>query len=193
MLGKRWVWGGVLVVVGMVVGAGLLLASVEINRLTSTEEFCGSCHSMTHVVADRHYQQSVHHANAQGVRVGCGDCHIPTTNWFTETYVHVSSGIRDVIAETTNDYADPAKWEARRVELAHEVREEMRRSDSVTCRQCHNVQAVAPESERGRAAHVLAREGRMTCIDCHFNLVHAPVPPTMSFVRGSGIRNTAAK
>jgi hypothetical protein len=27
----------------------------------------------------------------------------------------------------------------------------------------------------------------MTCIDCHFNLIHAPVPPSMSFIRGSGI------
>ena len=28
----------------------------------------------------------------------------------------------------------------------------------------------------------------MTCIDCHFNLVHAPVPPTIDFIRGSGHR-----
>ncbi|MEJ2625285.1 MAG: NapC/NirT family cytochrome c [Pseudolabrys sp.] len=40
---------------------------------------------------------------------------------------------------------------------------------------------IGPASTRGIAAHALMREGRMTCIDCHFNLVHAPVPPTIEF------------
>jgi len=177
-----------LLAVGGVLGAAALLASVEVNRHTSTDAFCTSCHSMKHVAADPFFTKSKHRSNTAGVAVGCAGCHIPTTNWFVETYVHVSSGIRDVIAEQTNNFTDPAMWEKRRVELAHYVRDEMRRNDSVTCRGCHVPAAIHPASERGRAAHALLAERQMTCIDCHFNLAHAPVPPSTDFLRGSGIR-----
>jgi nitrate/TMAO reductase-like tetraheme cytochrome c subunit len=97
----------------------------------------------------------------------------------------VKSGIRDVVAEGINNFADPEVWEKRRTELAHYVRDEMRRNDSVTCRACHIAASIQPASQRGRAAHALVAEGRGTCIDCHFNLVHAPVPPNGEFLRGS--------
>jgi nitrate/TMAO reductase-like tetraheme cytochrome c subunit len=179
---------GVLVFAGLLIGASLLIASVEINRYTSTDAFCASCHTMATLASDPHYVQSPHRANGEGVHASCGDCHIPTTSWFAETYAHAVGGIKDVFAETTQDYGNPAVWEARRIELAGVVRDEMRRDDSVTCRHCHDAGAIAPASEQGRAAHALLREGRLTCIDCHFNLVHAPVPPSMSFIRGSGLR-----
>jgi len=189
---KRWLVVSLLVLLGLVVGAGLVIASVAVNRYTSSDAFCASCHTMAMVAEDPHFLNSPHHANAEGVQASCGDCHIPTTNWFVETYAHASSGIRDVVAEFTHDYAsNPAAWEARRVVLAQEVREEMRRQDSVTCLQCHSASAITPTSEQGRAAHALLREGRLTCIDCHFNLVHAPVAPTMSFIRGSGLGEKA--
>jgi len=79
------------------------------------------------------------------------------------------------------------KGEPRRIALAHEVRDEMRRADSVTCRGCHTESAIRPASERGRAAHALLADRRMTCVDCHFNLAHAPVPPSPDFLRGSGL------
>jgi len=104
---------------------------------------------------------------------------------------HASAATRDIFAEYTHDFGDPKVWAARRIELAHEVRDVMRAQDSVTCRSCHSAKAINPKSERGQAAHALMREGRMTCIDCHFNLVHAPVPPTTAFIRGSGIAGAA--
>jgi nitrate/TMAO reductase-like tetraheme cytochrome c subunit len=174
-------------VVGVIVGAAGILVSLEGNRYTSTDAFCGSCHSMKFVASDPHFLNSAHRSNSVGVRPSCGDCHIPKTNWFVETYTHVSSGTRDVIAELTHNFSDPKIWEARRVELAHEVRADMRAQDSVTCRGCHNAAAIEPKSTRGQAAHALLREGRMTCIDCHFNIVHAPVPPSIAFIRGSGL------
>jgi nitrate/TMAO reductase-like tetraheme cytochrome c subunit len=177
----------VLLVAGGFAGAGAMIASVEVNRATSTDAFCTSCHSMAHLASDPHFLQSAHRSNAEGVMPSCGDCHIPKTNWFVETYAHVTSGLRDVVAEYTHNYDDPTVWEARRIALAHEVRMLMREQDSVTCRGCHDAGTIRPASERGRAAHALMREGRMTCIDCHFNLVHAPVPPTLEFIRGSGI------
>ena len=188
----RWKWW--LAVIGLiafggVLGAAALIASIEINHHTSTDAFCGTtCHSMTHLVADPYYAKSRHRTSSSGVLPSCGDCHIPKTNWFVETYAHVAGGVRDIIAENRNNFADPAIWERRRVELAHEVREEMRHNDSATCRDCHAASAIKPESQRGGAAHAMLADGRATCIDCHYNLVHAPVPPSADFLRGSGLR-----
>jgi nitrate/TMAO reductase-like tetraheme cytochrome c subunit len=179
-------------IVGVVAGAAAILVSLEGNRYTSTEAFCTSCHSMTFVANDPHFLQSAHRSNAEGVLPSCGDCHIPRSNWFVETWTHVSSGTRDVIAELTHNYGDPKIWAARRIALAHEVRLDMRTEDSVTCRSCHDAATIHPASEAGKAAHALMRAGHATCIDCHYNLVHAPVPPTMEFIRSSGI-NQATK
>jgi len=180
-------FGGLLATAGLLIGAVLIIGSFAINRYTSTDKFCTSCHAMASVAADPHYIQSAHRANGEGVRAGCGDCHIPHSSWFAETYAHAADGTRDEIAELTHNYADPAVWEPRRIALAEIVREEMRRDDSVACRDCHNAAAIKPQSEAGRAAHALLGTERLTCIDCHVNLVHAPVPPSISFIRGSGL------
>ena len=186
-MSRQWLSVLSILIVGAVLGAATIIAAVEGNRITSTEEFCTSCHMTAALAADPHYQRSGHRNTNTGVRPGCADCHIPKTNIFVETYAHLSSGISDLTAAMLRDYSNPAAWEARRVELAHYVRNEMRAQDSVTCRSCHNAKAIQPKSERGQAAHALLREGRMTCIDCHFNLVHAPVPPRLDFIRSSGI------
>jgi cytochrome c-type protein NapC len=187
MPSRRWLFVLALLVAGGVLGAAGILVCLEVNRATSTDAFCTSCHSMAGLATDPHFVASAHRANSEAVRPSCGDCHIPKTNWFVETYTHVSSGTRDVIAEYTHNFGDPKVWEARRVQLAHEVRAEMRAQDSATCRSCHDAALIQPKAARGQAAHALLREGRMTCIDCHFNLVHAPAPPSIEFIRGSGI------
>ena len=183
----RWLSILVIFVVGGLAGAGALIASVEVNRATSTDAFCTSCHSMQFVAADPVFVHAAHQTGAAGVKPGCADCHIPKGNWFVETWAHAKSGARDMWAEQTHDFSDPKTWAARRIALAYEVREVMRAQDSATCRSCHDAAAIRPKSQAGQAAHALMREGRMTCIDCHFNLVHAPVPPTTAFIRGSGI------
>ncbi len=191
MTRNRWLLLLALLAAGALVGAGGIIVSLQVNQFTSTEAFCTSCHSMTSVATDPHFLQSAHRTNTKGVRPNCGDCHIPKTNWFVETYTHVTSGVRDVVAEYTHNFSDPNIWGARRIELAHEVRNLMRSQDSVTCRSCHDAAVIEPKSEGGRAAHALQRDGRMTCIDCHFNIVHAPVPPSIEFIRGSGIGGAA--
>src|SRR5262245_8261742 len=65
-----------------VVGAGATIAGVEFTKHTSTDKFCGTtCHSMTSIPADPHYQQSAHISNSAGVRPSCGQCHIPMNNF----------------------------------------------------------------------------------------------------------------
>ena len=184
---NRWLSIFGVLVVGGLIGAAGIIVSLEVNKATSTDEFCTSCHSMKFVGNDPHFVNSAHRSNSAGVNPTCADCHIPKTNWFVETYTHAKSGARDMYAEYTHNFSDPKTWEAHRIALAHEVRATMRAQDSVTCRSCHDAKTISPKSERGQAAHALLREGRMTCIDCHFNIVHAPVPPSIDFIRGSAI------
>ena len=155
--------------VGVVFGAGGVIVSIAVNHFTSTDALCTSCHSMAFEAADPYFQHSAHRSNSSGVRASCGDCHIPTTNWFIETYTHVSLGMRDVFAEFTHDFSDPKVWEARRLELAQRVLAKMHAQDSVTCRGCHDASAIQPKSEAGRMAHASLRA---TCVDCHTNFVH---------------------
>jgi len=173
---NRWLLAAMLVA-AFVVGAGGVIASIAANRLTSTEAFCTSCHTMATIAADPFFGHSPHIANAAGVRASCGDCHIPRTNWFVETYTHVASGTRDAIAEFTHNFNDAKVWAAHRAEMAKEVRATMRAQDSTTCRSCHDASAIHPASAAGQQAHVLLRKGGVTCVDCHVNLVHPKAEP----------------
>jgi nitrate/TMAO reductase-like tetraheme cytochrome c subunit len=171
MPSNRWLLLGAAFVIGAVIGAGGIIASTEINRRTSTDALCTSCHTMALLVADTHFQQSGHEANAAGIRVSCSDCHIQSGNWFVETYEHVASGVRDVVAEYTHNYNDPALWNKRLAELAVQVHDEMHKNNSATCRKCHEAASIHPANEA-------LQQGQTTCIDCHTNIVHAPVAPS---------------
>ena len=172
---RRWPAIVALLLGGAAVGAVVIVASTFVNRATSTEAFCASCHSMANVAADPHYLQSAHRTNAAGVLASCADCHVPANNWFVETYSHVVDGIRDGFAEYTNHFDDPAVWTARLPVLAQRVRDEMKREDSSTCRKCHGAAQIRPASQAGQSAHAMLAGGNVTCIDCHANVVHAPV------------------
>ncbi len=187
MPGNRWLLLCAVFVVGGALGAAGIIASTEINRRTSTDEVCTSCHTMATVVADPHFQQSAHEANATGIKVSCSDCHIRTDNWFVETYEHVTFGVRDVIAENTHNYSDATAWKKRRIELAAEVRDQMHGNDSATCRKCHDATAIHPTSEAGRASHATLQQGQATCIDCHVNIVHAAVVLSRNLDGGSDV------
>jgi nitrate/TMAO reductase-like tetraheme cytochrome c subunit len=191
MSGIKWLTALVLLVIGGLVGAVAVIASTEINRVTATRTFCTSCHSMAAVAADPHFKQSAHESNELGIRVACSDCHIPPGNWFSETYTHVSMGLRDAISEYSHNFSDAAVWEKRRNELAGEVREMMRRDDSSTCRKCHDPTAIVPKTEAGRSAHAMLQQGGVTCVDCHMNLTHAPVATSSSPGPGSGLAAAA--
>lgn len=181
---KHWVRLFAVLVVGAVLGAGGILVSLEVNRATSTNAFCTSCHTMAQMATDPLYLRSPHQANSAGVHPTCADCHIPRTNWFAETFAHAQSGLTDTIAEYTHNFSDPRAWEARRVELAPSVRAKMHAQDSATCRSCHDAAAIQPKSEGERASHALLRQGTATCVDCHSNF-HGPLLPGGAAPAGS--------
>lgn len=181
MSGKRTVL--IAGVVGAIIGVAAVLANEQVDRYTSTDAFCGtSCHSMqAHVATDPVYVESAHRTARRGVRAGCADCHIPH-GIVPATWAHLKGGVKDIISETLNDFSDPEVWKRGRAERAAVVRDWLLETDSATCRNCHDETAIEPEHERGQRQHAEARERRLTCIGCHYNLVHSEVEPNQAFL-----------
>jgi len=63
------------------------------------------------------------------------------------------------------------------------VRFRMLANDSKNCRTCHTMEAIRPEKKRGQRAHETAMEEGLSCIICHYNIVHKEVPPSEAFDR----------
>jgi nitrate/TMAO reductase-like tetraheme cytochrome c subunit len=170
---KRWVLVALLLG-SATVGALAIIASDVIYHRTSGNAFCTSCHSMAVQAEDPYFKRSAHRSNSKGVLASCGDCHIPKTNWFVETYVKTTSGVRDVFSELTHNFKDPKVSAAHRAKLTEGTQATLRRWDSVTCRGCHDANVIVPKSENGRTSHAMLKQGGVTCVDCHANLVHPP-------------------
>jgi len=175
--------GMVIGITGVLLGMALVLGAEQLDRLTTTEAFCASsCHSMQAYLADEPtYKNSIHRTTSSGVQAGCADCHIPK-GLLPATWSHIIDGSRDLYGELTNDYQQPELWQARRVELAWRVRDKMLADDSRNCRACHTREIVPTQRPRGQRQHELAQREKISCIGCHFNLVHAEVKPRQGFL-----------
>lgn len=155
-----------IVLVGVVFGGEAAL---------STDEFCTSCHSMTY--PQEELKMSTHYG-ALGSNPGCKHCHIPQgfKNFHLAVYTHVVDGARELWLEMVNDYSTLEKFNERRLIMAHDARMNLKKWDSVTCRDCHR--DPDPPGEDAQAAHKKMETEGATCIDCHQNLVHEEAPMT---------------
>lgn len=175
---------------GRLLGLGALaavLAGVAVYALafhplmvsTNTTEFCISCHTM-HDNVYQEYRKSAHYTNASGVRAGCPDCHVPK-ELGPKLYAKVRAA-KDVWHEMLGTIDTPEKFEARRWQMASAVWAMMERTDSSTCRSCHDFDSMdmGLQDRMGRRKHQSAIEAGQTCIECHKGLVHkypdAPAP-----------------
>ncbi len=176
----------IIFVVGGIAGLVAALAAEQIDHYTNTDKFCTSCHLTKTYIADAEvYKKSAHQTRSSGVRPKCADCHIPK-GLVSATYTHVVKGIEDLWGQARFNYEDPKVWEAEKARLAHAVRDWMRANDSVTCRSCHEEASIKPQRKRGQRQHEEARKSGMTCIDCHYNLVHDEIPARESFLESAG-------
>jgi cytochrome c-type protein NapC len=75
-----------------------------------------------------------------------------------------------------NDYSTLEKFNERRLIMAHDARMNLKKWDSVTCRDCHK--NPDPPGADAQEAHKKMKTEGATCIDCHQNLVHAEAPET---------------
>lgn len=168
------------------VGGGLggilfMFFLIEFDHFTSTNQFCTTCHSMT--FAEASYQQSVHYNSPSGVRASCGDCHV-SEGIIMATYDH-AVGIKDLFKQLFGaDYNDPVINLLHLPEAAFASRDWFRRRDSATCHRCHVQEAIQGTRVHTAAIHQEETEGK-SCVDCHFNLVHRPVPERSTFKRAA--------
>ena len=162
-----------LLVIGVVVGAGVVIGTQLAVSATGTVEFCGStCHSMNAFTLPE-YKESAHYAGHSGVRATCADCHIPH-GYPEKLWYKAKAGIRDVIQESRGEIATAELYEKARWRMANAVWSEMKANDSANCRHCHTIseETVAKQKSTAQKMHkmVLAKKG--TCIDCHKGVAH---------------------
>jgi cytochrome c-type protein NapC len=171
---------------GLILGVVLTLGAEQMDRFTSTDAFCTSCHAMSqYIVNSETYKASAHRTTNSGVRASCADCHIPK-GLVAATWTHAVAGARDLYGVFRYDYNDPKVWEERKSGLANATRLWLRGNDSATCRSCHEEDAIKPQRKRGQRQHEEAPKEGLTCIDCHYNLVHDPIEPTDAFLDSAG-------
>jgi cytochrome c-type protein NapC len=138
---------------------------------TNSLGFCISCHEMRDTVYAE-YRQTVHFANRSGVRATCADCHVPR-DWVHKVGRKIQAS-GEVWGKLTGSIDTPAKFEAKRAELASHVWKRMKATDSLECRNCHSAEAMSSErqTEKAQARHKKGFAEGKTCIDCHFGIAH---------------------
>ena len=171
---KRWMLGlplGAVLAFGL--GAVALGTMNYTLHVTSSTEFCYSCHSHELFIKPE-YEASSHFMNQAGVRAGCADCHLPHDSWFELVWTKAVVSL-DIIPELMGKIDTAEKYEAHRAEMAESVWREFKENDSEFCRSCHSIDAMDLEAQDRRTArrHSTAEERGKSCIDCHYGIVHA--------------------
>ncbi len=166
----RFSFGSILAVGGF---AGIILwgGFNTFMEQTNTLEFCISCHEMEDTVY-KEYKKSIHYQNASGVRAICSDCHVPK-EWVPKVVRKIKAS-REIYHKILGTINTPEKFEAKRMELATNVWNEMKANDSHECRNCHSYDAMHWEKQRRRSKEKMqkAAEEKKTCIECHKGIAH---------------------
>lgn len=148
---------------------------------------CGECHPYPF----KEFRKSVHYTAVNGIRPGCVSCHgaphtlgdfnrymflLGPTLWFKPGTVSPGAAFWNMAAPMT----DQPKWELVRPQMAQKVRDEYLKNDSAPCRSCHNIDNLIavenPDKPWVKDVHAQVKQEGKTCIQCHYNLVHAEVP-----------------
>jgi cytochrome c-type protein NapC len=140
-------------------------------EMTNTLEFCTGCHEMRDTVYQE-YKETIHYANRTGVRAVCSDCHVPR-EWGPKMIRKARASL-ELWGKLTGEVDTPAKFEAKRMELATHEWDRMKASGSRECRNCHNFEAMSGEVQKQSVykKHMGAKEAGKTCIDCHKGIAH---------------------
>jgi len=171
----RWSGPGSLgvLVLGLSVGMLAFAAGGSFMVYANSESFCANaCHEMAANPA-KEYAGSTHDTNRTGVRATCPDCHVP--HEYIPNYLAKLGLMSDIWGHFVTGSIDTReKFEAKRHELATRVWMYMKENDSRECRRCHTTAKMDMEqqSERVVARHEQGRKEGMTCIECHFAIVH---------------------
>jgi nitrate/TMAO reductase-like tetraheme cytochrome c subunit len=161
---------------GIVVGVPVVEA---VDKYFSSNEFCAtSCHVMEATVAAE-FQKSAHGTAKSGVVPECSDCHV-SDNLFGAYIDHIK-GMKELYANVILGIDTVEEFEEERFAAANRVRMHLVANDSANCRTCHVMAAIKPEKPRGQKQHAEAQEKGITCIVCHYDLVHKETPLSDEF------------
>jgi cytochrome c-type protein NapC len=138
---------------------------------TNSLAFCTGCHEMRDTVYVE-YQDTIHFKNRTGVRAICSDCHVPH-EWGPKMIRKAKASL-EVWGKLMGHIDTPAKFEAKRMELATHEWARMSASGSQECRNCHNFEAMSGEKQKQSVfkKHMGAQAAGKTCIDCHKGIAH---------------------
>ena len=179
---------GLIIVISIIaaLSISLYLGFEPVTRhYLATDEVCGYCH------VEREYLHTVRmsytsiHPPAERIEAGvpeqlrdrvpahCVDCHLPPGFVNTAfTYTHYLS-ITDLFGHFRDREGERAgDWIPLSAARSYRVRNRLQEYDSATCRTCHIMEEIVPETTRGKTAHKDAVANDETCIECHTNLVH---------------------
>ncbi|MDR1584488.1 MAG: SUMF1/EgtB/PvdO family nonheme iron enzyme [Prevotellaceae bacterium] len=155
-------------ILGLIVGALLVLFSNKYLDYTSTDEYCISCH--IHPDADESWLQSSHHNTKSGVVVHCIDCHLPPKGSFNYLWIKGKTGLKDLWAYHTKDSASFNWQQKSRLEYAVKI------VYNETCEKCHENLFTSGLSSEGAVAHLYYVENKeklnLQCISCHLDVGH---------------------
>ncbi len=159
-----------LLAVGVVLGALATGGFAAAMHLTSTNQFCSSCHADN---AALEWRQSRHYANRVGFVAGCSDCHEPAA--LPARVARKVAAFSETWHQMLGTIATPAKYEAHRAEMAEREWARQRASHSRECRTCHEPASFSyPDKAFLKDMHQTALAGGQACIDCHKGVAHKP-------------------
>jgi nitrate/TMAO reductase-like tetraheme cytochrome c subunit len=163
--------GFTLLVVGAIGMAAFVGGFNVFAAYTNRTEFCISCHTMQNGPYAE-YKKTIHFNNRTGVQAGCADCHLPK-DFFPKLLAKVWAA-KDVYHEIMGTIDTPEKFEERRLHMAKNVWAYMEKTESRSCRGCHDFDAMKLD-EQGRRAklkHPQAKTEGKHCINCHKGVAH---------------------
>lgn len=163
-LSKRYWWA---VITGVVVTVLFFAGMKKTFSLTSSDEYCMSCH--VHTEADMAWQWSTHVNNNSGMIVHCVECHLPPKEKLVKHTLHKArAGARDLYSFHFKDISE-IDWALKGTpEVAsHFVYEE-------SCLKCHSNLFPLTISDEGADSHLrYEMDGEnSSCIKCHISVGH---------------------
>ncbi|WP_174208626.1 NapC/NirT family cytochrome c [Shewanella halifaxensis] len=170
---------GFLVIGGFIAGVIFWGGFNTALELSSTEEFCSSCHQNVY----QEMQPTIHFSNRSGVRATCHDCHVP--HKWTDKIARKMQASKEVWAYLVGTINTPEKFEAHRKEMAQREWSRLKANNSLECRNCHEFDYMDFTRQSSRAAKMHStylESGEKTCIDCHKGIAHQL--PDMQGVEG---------
>lgn len=155
-----------------IIGAVALGAFQFGIHITSSTEFCSTCHIGMDTVVEE-YKQSVHFTNRTGVRAECSDCHIPA-EFLPKLIEKATTGTRHMWAKLTKDINLENFESEHRARMAEKATETIRELGSSTCMTCHSFDRMnlAKQSKNAKKQHPFEKRKEQTCVDCHSGVAH---------------------